>query len=135
MTIELEELNRKLALQYGFKWAETQRWVEDHYEPEDAVWEYPDGTFHKKLPRLTSSLNACFKWIVPELFSKTNYYHIGFAEIRGTGKWNCYLNRSAPPPDYREEGRGKELTLMACGNSPVLAFCLAFEKLIDAEKK
>ena len=83
------------------------------YPEEICHYEYPAGTHeHVKpgnFPNLTESLDACFKWLAPELTKR-----IGWSRTKSLlQKWIGYAEF-----DYEKD---------------VLALCLAIEKLIDKE--
>jgi len=55
--MENQELNEKLA-----KWA--------GFEPDAYGWLYPDKSWWRFLPYFDTDLNACFKWLVPNVEEK-----------------------------------------------------------------
>ena len=111
-----KELNKEMAEFAGFKYADKQVWVEDHYEPVEPGWEYPDGSWHRTLPNFPSSPNACVKHLRPRFdFSQIQFYKdravvwLGKSLHQGTG--------FAPPDE------------------PALAFCLAVRDLRKNQKE
>ncbi len=109
-------LNKKLAEWAGFKKADSS-WV-------DGIWKYPfDGTGHgivdqsyQKLPDFTQSLDACFKWLVPEAVELLNKNY-------DWDKKGC-LNRILK--DWQRIYWNSKGIL-----SYALSLCLVIEKLID----
>jgi len=99
-----EELNKKLALWAGFaKHRQFSDW-----------WYRPDGRDISRLPRFTSSLDACFKWLEPKLLSyQLNNW--------GNNNHHCVIHREGV--NY----------VGAYAKTPALALCLAIEKLIEEE--
>ena len=95
----MSKLNRKLAEWAGFYTTELFG---------DGYWWRPDGYAHGSyLPDFTESLDACFKWLAPELTKR-----IGWSRTKSLlQKWIGYAEF-----DYEKD---------------VLALCLAIEKLID----
>jgi len=68
MTSE-QELNEKLARWAGFTHHEYRIFESEYTNTriDDPCWEYPNGRDSYKVPNFTTDLNACFKWLVPEL--------------------------------------------------------------------
>ena len=107
----MNELNKKLAEWAGFR---------EEFELETGVgfWVYPDGKGDNDLPNFPNSLDACFKWFVPDhditciMFIYTDDEVICKVEVA----WN------------------KEYEGVAEIGKDALALCLAIEKLIDGEK-
>lgn len=98
-----EELNRKLAEFAGFTY---DIFIYQRH------WKAPDGSSMEELPNFTSSLDACFKWLVPA------------------------VGRSKDIEAERRQMVGNLLMSWArdvafLGEEPALALCLAIEKLID----
>ncbi len=117
-----QELNRKLAEWAGFSvntcdydWKEGQRW----YTPEH-------GTC-KDIPDFIHSLDACFKWLWPNL---------EWVQLSGQVYLNCdlacssHIRSFAGKPTKQTVG-GTEKSTSA--KTPTLALCLAIEKLIDSQ--
>ena len=107
----MKELKKKLA-----EWADWEELTDtpfgtigfDPLEKQGAV------LYKRSIPDFPESLDACFKWLVPKLYT----LQITTLENRGTTA-EAQLNN--------KWGVG--------GNeAPALALCLAIEKLIDGEK-
>ena len=124
-----KELNKKLAEWAGFIKA-SSGWVE-------GVWKFPfDGTnmgsmvdqSYQVLPDFTSSLDACFKWLVPKLDSLGWYL---------TLRSHVYSRDLVRNPDYEAAlATGSErIRITAHDFNSALALCLAIEKLIDGGSK
>ena len=58
-----QEINEKLAKAVGFKYVVPTGIIID-------FWKYPDGYTDRILPDFLNDMNACLKWIVPELRRK-----------------------------------------------------------------
>jgi len=138
----MKELNRKLAEWAGFTSEEVKARAADFTgiyiggdglpkkPPETymkTLWHYPEesGETEKgveitaskfaRVPDFTSSLDACFKWLVPKMF----YY-----QLSGDGKkHHCEILHKVIQGYYGGDAE-----------TPSLALCLAIEKLIDAEE-
>lgn len=119
----MKELNEKLA-----RWAGFRPPTQEEYSPgsrpqpdmEKRGWGfmYPSGEIKWYLPNFASSLDACFKWLVPKLLAEGLSLHVTASE-RG------YLSAVYGGSEYyssREE-------------TPALALCKAIEQLIDKETK
>ncbi len=126
----MRELNEKLAKWAGFKqrgmsYTGIRLWVAPdevrHFDKvikEQQGQEYPrmpDKDNHYKLPDFPSSLDACFEWLVPKLKG----YSLSKPTFLGVCVAIVYMGESS--------FEGVEL-------NPILALCLAIEKLIDGEK-
>jgi len=111
MEADEKELNKKLA-----EWAGFILWKGSLY------W-YPDNTGAKRLPTLTSSLDACFKWLEPKL----EHYSVWHGAPRVTNQ---------PPlgEHNAEVWIGHSYGYGHSKDSIALALCLAIEKLIDGGK-
>jgi len=90
-----QELNKKLAEWAGFKYDDWLGWI------------YPDGENFDELPDFPNDLNACFKWLVPNIKDD-----ITRMEVLISWAYEIYTLE----------------------NPPALALCLAIEKLIDGGK-
>jgi len=113
-----QELNKKLAEWAGFTYKfGKEMWNYERYKETNAWWEAPNGRRFKDLPDFTQSLDACFKWLVPNLFDKSYSVIITQDLARAIG----YVR-------LLEEGRQFDAT---DNHNPALALCLAIEKLID----
>jgi len=127
-----DDLNRKLAEWAGFElhkgpYYETRiasdgqdRWLEETRHTQ--YWRIGNEA-HLELPNFTSSLDACFKWLVPKLNPIENLMLFRFIPTI-SGKWYCRIERIGgevlgETHDFVEE--------------PALALCKAIEQLIDKE--
>ena len=133
-----EELNKKLAEWAGFKLRHTgikdeiPVWLEpdDNYAPDNPT-AYFFGGKNYGLPDFTSSLDACFKWLVPKM---ENVGGRRLEEIHlyptSRGNYLCELDMV-----QIEDRRSPECEVKwAAAETSALALCLAIEKLIDAEE-
>ena len=123
VTMNEQELKRKLLVWAGFTFGEYD--YSSNYE----LLFYPDGkkVFIDSSLDFTNSLDACFKWLVPKLYSELE---IDDMEIK---------------TDSRRDGYGYACALFGYTKhlqshseyvtSPALALCLVIEKLIDEEGK
>lgn len=69
----------------------------------------------------TRSLDACFKWLVPKAYEKLSAFAgIYFLPLNNATRWHVHID------GVHEKWSQQE-------GAPALAFCLAIEKLIDAE--
>ena len=119
----MNELNRKLAERAGFKWGITER---THNHMEQDVYVYPDCSIHLELPDFPSSLDACFKWLVPKALK--DYQCQAQVGNTANGESFGYLWHFKPPfcfYEHKEPESGRE----------ALALCKAIEQLIDKELK
>ena len=98
-----QELNRKLA-----EWAECFR--------ED------------QLPDFTQSLDDCFKWLVPKVYSTIQVEDICFGKENGEDY--CHILWWTGKPKTDSYGCG---VYEGRSDNPVLALCLAIEKIINKE--
>ena len=127
MTTEVttdQALNRRLAEWVGF-WQKITG--------SSDYWHYPSKPNGKvcgwSYPSFTTSLDACFRWLVPkvELYLTNKghrYEEISFGKENNEGF--CFIVWWQNGDDYGcqvTDGRGE----------PALALCRAIEKLIDAE--
>jgi hypothetical protein len=112
-----ETEKEKLAKWAGFKY---QRWGGEYIRNHAEGWIYPDNTFDKFLPDFLSSLDACFKWLVPQCHKKFGQVTV---ETMFNGEWE-YL-----------ASIGNERSGIFTAKTPALALCLAIERLIDSESK
>ena len=111
------ELNKKLA-----------EWVGFHkIEPNISVdWWRPDGHHEgSKLPSFTQSLDACFKWLEPELYRRGYAYLL--YRVKGS-KHGAIIGK-------QDEDGITNPYVKEIAETPVLALCLTVEKLIDEEAK
>lgn len=110
MEINKDELNKKLAEWAGFEYSHSARrknFFTGEYGRMDKFWVHPEG-YVSSLPNFTKSLDACFKWLIPELTKR-----IGWSRTKSLlQKWIGYAEF-----DYEKD---------------VLALCLVVEKLIDS---
>lgn len=109
--MEYEELNRKLAEWVGLQWKLATNGEKHWFDGENICSPTIDG----QIP-FTSSLNACFKWLVPKLLGGVM---IEFGRW-GEG-WSVEINTET---DDR---------YTAYGETPALALCKAIEQLIEKE--
>ena len=79
------------------------------------------------LEPFTTSLDACFKWLVPKLFALHKTISLGYTTFIGEelNHWYVHILACDFTGAYLE-GIDKK--------SPALALCKAIEKLIDGEK-
>ena len=106
----MDELNRKLAEWAGF--------TSESRTP-NSMWLWTDGDYHNCIPNFTESLDACFKWLVPELLLDKK---VTITIWNGEKLWYVQLSR---PHKFFIVGQAETLAL---------ALCLVIEKLIDGEK-
>ena len=106
----MEELNKKLA-EWAFRKeaCDLPHPCDCHYVADDKVF---FGTYD--LPDFTSSLDACFKWLVPKLDNV-----VMLSRFPTQGFWTAKIGA----------------TIQARDNNSALALCLAIKKLIDKEDK
>ncbi len=95
-----EELREKLAWWVGFGYDIWLGWI------------YPDGENFDEAPNFPESLDACFKWLVPEVYERYGQ-QITQALLEA---WAIYIGSGAY---WRKEAE---------------VLCLAIEKLVDGEK-
>ena len=115
----MDKLDKKLALWRGFKPITEKGWEEYYKYPKGAkmVW-----TMFK--PNFTKSLDACFKWLVPEECS-VSFNRMGDTVVclltipKGAGMYGSYTIPSS------KVNKGRE----------ALALCLVLEKFMDSEEK
>lgn len=101
-----KELNEKLT-----KWANAKEYFTDE-----------DGCRQRKLIYFTESLDACFKWLVPKLWSMGLKVHIALlASTRQQAKIT--------------DAFGHHEDILVIDKDPALALCKALEKLVDEENK
>ena len=116
-----EELKDKLLKWVGFSFTDV--------DPGDGgclitVLVFPDGHrgLYSEEPKLTSSLDACFKWLVPKLYKRK--------------LWFEFLGDGIVGYDFRiMEIAGNKPVSIYQGKAPALALCKAIEQLIDKEQK
>lgn len=125
-----EKLSKKLAEWVGFTWYDepcSYKGCSGH-----CGWRYPDGNTvqplgMRGLPNFLSSLDACFKWLVPRL----DLYEIIFSAKESVNGYVCQLVWHSKDPDRL----GMHDHVTECGDTPALALCKAIEQLIDKEKE
>ena len=103
--MENKELNDNLAEWAGFI-------------PKGTAYVWPNNKFDFA-PNFTSSLDACFKWLIPKVGKVIIQFDNNF------NHWYCSLVLWDNP---------KGITI-AKEETPALALCLAIEKLSDGEQK
>lgn len=108
---ELGKLNERLALWAG--WEEHKQSVESGTGWRSWIPPLADNVIYLDPPDFTSSLDACFKWLVPRLDIRD--IHLQEDE----DGWQCDI--------YGGE-------YWAIAETPALALCRAIEKLIGGEK-
>ena len=118
----MEELNKKLAEWAGFKVkakvikGSLRQFPSTVFELYD-----PNNKECRFFPDFTQSLDACFKWLVPEAIKRFGTIPVYYAACEA-----MYAAIEA------KEFRKKCSTLEALyDGKPALALCLAIEKLID----
>jgi hypothetical protein len=118
-----KELNRKLAEWAGFVLKPCHPGCVPH-------WHRPDGealNLIDDFPTFTQSLDACFKWLMPKLFTWNigkNWELCSDTEIRPNKVKAQIQSLGFNNPEFRAE---------AIAETPALALCLAIEKLVDSE--
>ena len=116
---ERKELNERLLKASGFHYEKfggsIEGWPPPNVSRENATWETLTLS-HERVVDLTSSVDACIKWIVPKLEGVWNIYHeqnqLYFVEIHSFQKFFY----------------GNDLSLP-------LAFCLAAIKYFEEVSK
>ena len=134
--MDTQELNKKLAEWAGWKYLEWEADVKDeiHDEPQrmkmppwiDPEYEMP----HWSPPWFTSSLDACFKWLVPN--DKVSIVGVAFRYYPGGTEAIVTIQDEAGFTEYKGWVKNEEPKEYAYEES-ALALCLAIEKLIDGE--
>ena len=118
-----KELNEKLAKWAGITQAQMKEWVMHPTGEEISV----EGKPLKIYPNFTSSLDACFKWLVPNLEASGSASVFRGIEFNvgdiGEKPWQCILF-AKNGHDYTE----------GYADTPALALCKAIEKLIDKRR-
>ena len=109
----MDETNIRLARWIGWEVRDDGYW---RVSPEASGWGTP-----KYLPDFTTDLNACFRWIVPKVFSVT----IGTHWKTNTEKTDKYFARI----DQQDMTNYTEVA-----DTPALALCLAVDKLIKEKE-
>ena len=105
-----KELNKKLA-----EWAGLQVWVMPQ-TGDEVICVHPDDPDSCLTVDFTTSLDACFKWLVPKL----KYYHMDNQD-----KPEHWAMVSIDGVHFRDN----------YGETPALALCKTIEKMIDKEVK
>ena len=102
-----QELNKKLAEWVGFK--------TDAYG-----WMRPDSEWTRFLPHFDDSLDACFKWLVPERISEITFMYAS----------NCVSCDIEGLDSNFFEGHVDTKSIEEAWTKSALALCLAIKKLI-----
>jgi len=127
----MDELNKKLAEWAGFKEADIKKYYYWEIGGERvAKWIEPNTDYHCKLPNFTQSLDVCFKWLVPKLFTWSigkNWELQSDFTIKENGI-KASVDLHYVDPDKYDQIKPSE----AIAETPALALCLAIEKLIDS---
>ena len=114
------ELNKKIAGWCGFRWETIPDSCMRRKKPVKG-WLYPQNIYMRKLPPFTTSLDACFEYIVPKLDFHQLFFQISL------GKWQADLGVK----DINGKWGNEYIMWGGLGETPALAFCRAVEKLID----
>jgi len=121
-----QELNKKLAEWAGFE--EGTHIIDSWYDGRlrwrsgDKFWKRPDGIGQLAAPpNFTSSLDACFKWLVPKLNKQGLRIRL-INQPQGRDTFFCAIGGRWLAHEWAEE------------ESLALTLCKAIEKLIDGEK-
>lgn len=115
-----QELNKKLAEWAGFKPPHPKCTEPNHMSLPN---EYRKGEyFCVRIPDFTQSLDACFKWLVPERISEVTFM---FAS-------NCVSCDIEDLESNFFEGHANTESIEEAWTKSALALCLAVERLIDA---
>lgn len=122
------ELNEKLARFAGF----TALCDREDGHAYIVMWECPDGDFYRdELPDFTSSLDACFKWLVPKLEEWCVATHDDWVDSTDEEKaMNLDQHFEANVGTFINT---KWIVGDAHAETPALALCKAIEQLIDKE--
>jgi hypothetical protein len=113
-----QEINKKLAEWAGFKQVTKHEVYDKGYY---TIWETDTGYPLARLPDFTSSLDACFQYLVPKLNTMERRIHM-ITQPRGRRDFFCSIGGKYFPhyTTYAE--------------APTLALCKAILKLIEAEE-
>jgi len=120
-----QELSKKLAEWAGFEGRYVNRYEVGGGTGVYAGWEYPNGVHRLRPPSFTQSLDACFKWLVPEAQKRDINLRI-VVSVQGLSTTVEIFGSNLFDDDYPT----KKLA-WAMDEIPALAFCKAIEKLID----
>jgi len=106
----MEELNKKLAKWAGWKYqgTETYGWLPPNAKPKHNYY---------SLPGFTESLDACFKWLVPDHDIVSIEFEYSSEDVK------CRVTLAS----------GKQSQGLAPVGQDALALCKAIEKLIGEE--
>jgi len=124
----------RLARLVGFEWVNEEHFVHGPLmhggKTYPGYWTYKgqrsvDGHFFSKLPDLFHSLDALFKWAVPEL-RRRGYDYVLF------GWQNDRHKAEIAKPSFEW---GTELVTSAVTDEPAQALFEAIEKLLDMEER
>ncbi len=111
----MEELNKKIAEWCGFELIRGDYWK--GYIQYSQYWQFPTGRQDNVLPNFTTSLDACFEYIVPKLLDKL------WVDIQiDKDKVDVWINNGL---------RGSDVVAHCVDKTPALALCRAVEELID----
>jgi len=113
-----KELNKKLAEWAGFEFKKVK--FGDKVIPQ---WLLEKEWGHWEPPNFTESLDACFKWLVPNV------------ELVSIATRRAYTGPIAVPNGYWATVSIGALAQDEQADTPALALCLAIEKLIDKEEQ
>lgn len=130
----MKELNRKLAEWAGFSirsvWDTGFQLFKTPQKPSPDGVHYDEEEFEENWYKaistdyFTSSLDACFKWLVPKLYS----WRIGTHFTPDPNDFSQLI-----PSDCYAEASSIVYAGYTEADTPALALCLALEKLIDAK--
>lgn len=113
------ELNEKLARWAGFTWGTYPQEDARGYNYNHYHVKYPDGSYQESdgvIINFTSSLDVCFKWLVPILWICDMTMHEGL-----------FFSWKVGHPSY------KDTVVGPAEEDAALALCKAIEQLIDKE--
>lgn len=118
----MKELNEKLAKFAGFETLAEKEW----FQPDRKYlrYVYPTGQKKSLLPNFTSSLNACFKWLVPKVVTTIRWVELKSGNLGYEAKIVRLEMYVEPQVEYEDFDK----------DSPALALCKAIEQLIDKEQ-
>lgn len=126
--MDKDKLKKKLAEWAGFKEGKEPRGIDDALAGYRFCWVYPDYSRHNYLPDFPNDLNACFKWLVPKLYSIIQVEEISFAKEHNQDLAMVLWWTGDHAVDTYGCG-----VYSAHAETLALALCLAIEKLIDSE--
>ena len=122
----MDELNRRLAEWVGFRLEATgvnkeiPVWIEPSGVIPESRAEYYFSGKNYGLPDFASSLDLCFKWLVPKLSSNLG---ISIGKDGDRPYFYCRI----------EGAYFDSIRLVKTAETPALALCEAIEQLIDKE--